>query len=306
MELSTIGKEIYPGTEVKLWCNPQESFAPLAGAENRLHLVLVEEGSGILCLNDGQIACNAPILLCLNEHEPLTLIKGASLKARGMYFHPAVINSAFSFQNIRQAPDGEFRFTDIQDQYWLQAFIDRGPQRNGLFSLAPITANRIKHQMILIDQELDEQRDGFWPCRSRSYLLELLFLIDRLYREPQSADIGVLAQVETTDEIGEVILYLHTHYQEKITLAGLACHFNTNRTTLTRQFRAATGLPVMTYLINLRVHLASLMLRNTTLSVTEVMQRVGFIDDTHFTRTFRKHTRTTPSEYRQRYCWMVE
>jgi len=38
-------------------------------------------------------------------------------------------------------------------------------------------------------------------------------------------------------DIGEVILYLHTHYQEKITLAGLTRQFHTNRTTLTRQFR---------------------------------------------------------------------
>jgi len=88
----------------------------------------------------------------------LTLEKSANVKAMGLYFHPAVINSVFSFENIREELSGEFRFTDMQDQYWLQVFTDRGPQRNGLFSLAPITTNRIKHQMVLIDQELDEQR----------------------------------------------------------------------------------------------------------------------------------------------------
>jgi len=62
----------------------------------------------------------------------------------------------------------------------------------------------------------------------------------------------------------------------------------------------------MSYLVNLRVHLASLLLRNTTVSVSEVMQNVGFIDDTHFTRTFRKYTNFTPSEYRQRHCWMLQ
>jgi AraC family L-rhamnose operon regulatory protein RhaS len=136
--------------------------------------------------------------------------------------------------------------------------------------------------------------------------LELLFLVHSLYREPEITEIGVLSQAASTEGMSEVILYLHTHYHEKINLNDLARQFHTNRTTLTRQFREVTGLSVMTYLANLRVHLASLLLRNTTVSVSEVMQNVGFIDDTHFTRTFRKYTSSTPSEYRQNHCWMLQ
>jgi len=62
-----------------------------------------------------------------------------------------------------------------------------------------------------------------------------------------------------------------------------------------------TGMTIVAYLIQLRIKLAATMLRDTGLPVTEIHQRVGFNDDSHFRRTFRKYTGASPSEYRQRY-----
>jgi AraC-like DNA-binding protein len=306
-ELLTTGQKIHTDMKVLLWPNRQETFIPGFAANTRFRLILIEKGAGILRLGDTLMAFNAPALLCLNEHEVPVLEQGADIQATSLYFHPSVINSLFSFEKVRLEPAHEnFGVSDTQDQYWLQAFTTRNSTWHGLMSLGVISANQIARQLARVEQELGEQRDGYWPCRSRSYFLELLFLIDRLYREPNVAEIGVLSQVTSTADIGSVILYLHTNYQKKITLADLTRSFQTNRTTLTRQFREATGLPVMTYLINLRMHLASLMLRNTTVTVAEVMERVGFSDDTHFTRAFRKYTHLTPSEYRRQHCWMLQ
>jgi AraC-like DNA-binding protein len=305
MELLTLGQKIHPGREVLLWHNPDETFMERPATNTRLRLILLEKGNGILRLGDQQrIAFNAPALLCLSEQETAVMEQGFNLQAVSLYFHPSVINSAFSFENIRGDVD-DFKHTDLQDRFWLSPFVDHQGNQSGLLSLAPMTANRIARMIDSVARELSDQRDGFWPCRSRSHFLELLFLIHSLYREPHIAEVGVLSQVTSLEEIGQVILYLHAHYHEKINLNDLARHFHTNRTTLSRRFREITGQPVMTYLANLRVHLASLLLRNTTVPVTEVMHNVGFIDDTHFTRTFRKYTNTTPSRYRQQHCWLL-
>jgi AraC family L-rhamnose operon regulatory protein RhaS len=101
-----------------------------------------------------------------------------------------------------------------------------------------------------------------------------------------------------------IILYLHAHYHEKITIPALTRAFHTNRTTLTERFRRATKMPIMAYLAHLRMRQASLLLRDTVLPVSEVMLRVGYQDSTHFWRTFRKHIGLSPSEYRDRYCWL--
>jgi AraC family L-rhamnose operon regulatory protein RhaS len=51
----------------------------------------------------------------------------------------------------------------------------------------------------------------------------------------------------------------------------------------------------------LRINLAAAMLRDTGLPITEVRQRVGFNDDSHFRRTFRKYLGMAPGEYRREY-----
>jgi AraC family L-rhamnose operon regulatory protein RhaS len=131
----------------------------------------------------------------------------------------------------------------------------------------------------------------------------LLFLVERLFSAPKEIEASTLTKA--SGDVADIILYLHAHYQRRITLDELTCTFHVNRTTLTERFREATGLPVITYLIQLRVRLAALMLRDTELSVTEILHRVGFNDHTHFGRTFRKHTGYSPSEYRESFCWML-
>jgi AraC family L-rhamnose operon regulatory protein RhaS len=147
------------------------------------------------------------------------------------------------------------------------------------------------------------QKDKGWPCRSRSFFLELLFLAERLFSAPIEIEESTLTGA--SGDVADIILYLHTHYHRRITIEELTRTFHINRTTLIERFREATGLPVITYLIQLRVRLAALMLRDTELSITEILHRVGFSDHTHFGRTFRKHTGYSPSEYRKHFCWML-
>ena len=157
-----------------------------------------------------------------------------------------------------------------------------------------------------LSRELALQRDGFWPCRSRSFFLEILFLLERLYSLSDVAETELFTDDTSLTDVEPVLLYLHNNYGQKLCLDGLARAFNTNRTTLTRQFHQSTGLPVMTYLNRLRINLAALMLRDTTLSIGEIVERVGLTNPTHFGRAFRKVTGVTPSEYRRRYCWMLQ
>ncbi|HEX2952353.1 MAG TPA: AraC family transcriptional regulator, partial [Bacillota bacterium] len=163
-------------------------------------------------------------------------------------------------------------------------------------------ARRAANLMESVHQQFTEQIGG-WPCRGRSYLLELLFLIGRAFESRQQTEEIILPDNEGMDQ---VILYLHNHYQEQLKLSDLTQMFHINRTTLIERFTKATGGTIKEYLINLRLRLASLMLRDTLLPVTEIMERTGFNDITHFGRMFKKYTGLTPSDYRRQLCWMLE
>lgn len=321
VDLVTIGKGFYPGEVFHVWHNPDEAVQPDLGAGTRLRLIFFETGSGLVEVGDRQSVLMAPALLCLNETERPRLTRSYNVRAQGLYFHPNLINSSLDFDNVRSRvmPAG-WRDSDWQDHHLVSAFVERGSRTPLLITLGPSTSAQVSRLLASIQQELTNQSDAYWPCRSRSFFLELLFLVDRLSRRPETEmaelsldSIGSLGQLGTgrlddasSDHIEDVIAYLHAHYSEKISLEQLCREFHSNRTTLSERFRRATGQSIMTYLLNLRIRVAALMLRDTRLPVSEVAQRTGFIDMTHFGRAFRKGTGDVPSEFRKRYCWMAE
>jgi len=293
----------HPNYKMLLWHNPHERFLPESRLEPRFRLVLIESGTGILRFGDHRETFIAPALFCLNELEIPELEQHLGFQGQALYFHPNVINGVFTFENVRSNTPN-FSVTDTQDRYWLYPFLQRKPEYNGQLRIGPVTCQRISNLFQAVSRELAQQRDRNWPCRSRSFFLELLFLVESVFSAPQIIEENILSN--SPCDMDAVILYLHTHYQEKITIECLAQIFYTNRTTLTEQFREVTGLPVMTYLNRLRLQVAALMLRDTELAVSEVLARVGFNDNTHFGRMFRKYTGHSPREYRRRFCWMVQ
>lgn len=75
---------------------------------------------------------------------------------------------------------------------------------------------------------------------------------------------------------------------------------------LTRIFKARFGIPPYRYLIHLRIDRASELLRDPSLSVTQVCHRSGFNSLSHFITTFRRHTGMSPSEYRRIVDWQQD
>ena len=72
---------------------------------------------------------------------------------------------------------------------------------------------------------------------------------------------------------------------------------------LTRIFKARYGVPPYRYLIRLRIDRASELLRDSSLTVTQICHRSGFNSLSHFITTFRNHTGMSPSQYRRVVDW---
>ncbi len=315
--LSTFGKTIHPGCELALWHNPDEQFRPDMGRGDRFRLVIVRAGTGILRIGSTRECFIAQSCFCLNDQDDLELEQALGLKAEAAYFHPRIINSDFNYENIRHGA-GNFTMTQWNDWNTLRAFVPEYPfpahvadMRARHTRQMPVSLplmQRLEGLMAKMARELDEQPDSNWICRSRSYFIEMLFAVDYVFRHPEE-DIIPLAQLELaepSDEVGAVLLFLHVHYGEKITLERLAEHFHTNRTTLSESFRKVTGLSIIDYLIRLRLQYAATLLRDTILPVSEVASRVGYPDVTSFGRAFRKQLSSTPSAYRERHCWLLK
>lgn len=65
-----------------------------------------------------------------------------------------------------------------------------------------------------------------------------------------------------------------------------------------RQFKATVGVPPHAYLLERRIERARQLLTGTSLSIAEIAIRVGFANQSHLTRHFRRLTGTTPARFR--------
>jgi len=301
MELFTVGKEIYCSYKLHMSYKDMEFFTDDIVVSDRFSITLIESGSGILQINDQEIAFTASSILCLNETEVSKLKTSSGFSARSIYFEPSVVNGRFNFDNIRDKHNG-FSPTEEQDVYLLYPFIQRNQREYCMISIDSETIKAVNKLFTRIESSLTSQKDEFWPCRSRSLLLEALILITKSI-ECEENNFNDLAE-KSKGDIPDIVTYIQTNYQNKITLNALAKMFHTNRTTLNEQFLKETDLPIIDYLIKYRVMLAATMLRDTLLTIEEIMERVGFNSPTHFWRMFKKYTSLSPSQYRNEYCWL--
>jgi len=90
--------------------------------------------------------------------------------------------------------------------------------------------------------------------------------------------------------------YLEAHLGDRVTLADLARATGLTNYAVLRGFRRATGIPPHRYLTHLRVRKAGELLR-AGYSPVVVAQAVGFADQSHLNRHFRRLVGVTPGTY---------
>ena len=92
--------------------------------------------------------------------------------------------------------------------------------------------------------------------------------------------------------------YLDAHYAENITLDDLARVAYLSPYHLTRVFTNEVGLPPHAYLTQVRIQYAKRLL-SSDCPLTDVAYDVGFSDQSHLNRRFKRIVGLTPGEYRK-------
>lgn len=98
--------------------------------------------------------------------------------------------------------------------------------------------------------------------------------------------------------IQDIIAWLDENLHEKITLEKAAGAFFISSSHLSHFFKKATGISPLHYVQVRRIGEAQSCLMNTSMSVGEIAEHVGFQDNVYFSRIFKKYTGVTPTQYR--------
>lgn len=97
-------------------------------------------------------------------------------------------------------------------------------------------------------------------------------------------------------DVNGLLVYIHTNFNQTISLDGLAKRFGLNKNQLNRNFKAFTGHTINQYLINYRILIAKHYLeQGETVSITA--EKVGFNNLSHFIRTFHHIVGVSPKQF---------
>jgi two-component system response regulator YesN len=93
--------------------------------------------------------------------------------------------------------------------------------------------------------------------------------------------------------------FIILHYNEDISLQSVSEHISLSPAYLSKQFKKTYNQNFIEFLIQYRMEKARELLKSSTYSVNEVSFIVGFKDEKHFFRTFKKITGVTPGAYKR-------
>ena len=279
--------DIYPERSDKLpeYINDPENYK----------VIILEKGS-LKIKSEGQTrVVKAPALIGLSQKDVLDYKILQGIKVCILFFKPTVIRDEFTYDRIDSGEFNEAWGTSIYQDYILIRAVTYSTNVCDRAIEIPLNAlKRLKELYSAAEKELHGQKDGFWPCRSRSYLMELLFYIVYTFVEA-SPDNEVSPEQDDFSKIAE---YLNEHIDEPITVETVTKKFAINRNKLNDIFMKQASMTCHDYLLNLRLDLAKVMLTNTELPINEISSRVGYPDANYFAKLFKNVTGRTPSQYR--------
>lgn len=98
----------------------------------------------------------------------------------------------------------------------------------------------------------------------------------------------------------EAIRIIHREWnQPSLCVKQLADRLHLHRSSLSRRFEKAVGIPPVAYLMRLRIQNALSMLKQTEKPVTEVAELCGYNDPNYFARLMHRYTGFSPCRFRR-------
>lgn len=124
----------------------------------------------------------------------------------------------------------------------------------------------------------------------------LLFLSHMEISTEKMLDRHLSRQTETIREIHEL---LTSNLTRRYTIEELARKYLMNTSSLKNVFKAVYGLPIASYMKNYRLKQAAVLLQSENGSIAEIAAKVGYENQSKFTKAFKEMYHVLPTEYRK-------
>jgi two-component system response regulator YesN len=123
------------------------------------------------------------------------------------------------------------------------------------------------------------------------------WLIEHLQMAVRPNETARAAAGKRTDVL-KACQYVSQNLGRRISLEEVADHLHLNPSYFSRLFKKELGMTFIEYVTLLKMERAKELLDQTSLSVGEICEQLGYDNQSYFIKTFKAHSGATPMEYR--------
>ncbi|MDR1642615.1 MAG: response regulator [Clostridiales bacterium] len=127
-------------------------------------------------------------------------------------------------------------------------------------------------------------------------------MTEKLRRERKIAETEVPEEEEKTESnsfiVNAALKYIDSHFAEKLSLSELADKIYVSQWYLSKLLNKYTDKTFYDLVNQARIKKAKALLRDPALKIGDISEMVGFMDVSHFSRTFKKTENISPKDYR--------
>ena len=192
-------------------------------------------------------------------------------------------------------PDQKFGIPELYKEL-LQIFYNNPP----IFRFNPEDTRKlfgILNEIFLFSRKPDftgTTTDNFYiHTKFQEFLYTLFSMKDRNIYKNETVNNAIERKMYS------IASYIHTHYQQELSLESLAEHFYISPGYLSHQFKIVTGFTIVQYIQMTRIKNVQSRLISTDEKITDVALSCGFSSFSQFNRIFKKITGISPSDYRK-------
>ena len=182
------------------------------------------------------------------------------------------------------------RPNDIKHWQFVMIYIDTSYYKGQIDNLVPRKLTNFELNIFQDFLRLISKKHVSFEFEVENALIELL--ITCVFTN------GKMNEGRPYETIDKIYNYIKDNYLEEITLQRLEKIFNLNKFTIIRGFKSVYNTTPSSFLLQLKVaHSKDLLAKG--MSILDVCSEVGFYDQAHFTREFKKAHGKTPSKYQK-------
>ena len=162
-----------------------------------------------------------------------------------------------------------------------------------------LSLNKDHHELKQLYKKLEKyfiENDDYSYLNINACLLEIFSLLLREYKIDNIKNSSYKGQYQIKD----ILTYLHSHYQEPLTLSEISTVFCMSQEHFSRQFHHYVGKTYKDYLMNYRLYKAYEDLIHTDKTVQDIARIHGFLNVKSFIKVFKDHYKETPLQYRKK------